>query len=53
MDEIRNPDPVLNAARQQALSALLRKWQEEGDEQEQTETAEVLCKALEETPVSI
>ncbi|MUG92490.1 hypothetical protein F7734_08475 [Scytonema sp. UIC 10036] len=53
MDEIKNPDPVLKAARQQALSELLRKWQEEGDEQEQTETAEVLRKALEEHPVSI
>jgi len=53
MDEIKNPDPVKKSVRQIALSELLRQWEEEGDEQEQTETAEILRKALEEDPVSI
>lgn len=53
MDEVKNPDPVKKAVRQIAVSELLRKWEEEGDEQEQTETAEILRKALEEDPVSI
>lgn len=53
MDEIKNPDPVKKSVRQIALSELLRQWEEEGDEQEQTETAEILRKALEEAPVSI
>ncbi|MBD2774123.1 hypothetical protein [Iningainema tapete] len=46
MDELKNPDPVVKAARQKALSELLNKWEQEGDEQEQTETAEILRKAL-------
>lgn len=53
MEDIKNPDPIVEAARQQALSDLLRKWREEGDEEEQTETAEILRQALEENPVSI
>lgn len=53
MDEIKNPDPVKKAVRQIALSELLRQWEEEGDEQEQTETAEILRQALEEDPISI
>lgn len=53
MDEIKNPDPVKKSVRQIALSELLRQWEEEGDEQEQTETAEILRKALEEDPISI
>jgi len=53
IDEIKNPDPVKKAVRHIALSELLRQWEEEGDEQEQTETAEILRKALEEDPVSI
>lgn len=53
MDEIKNSDPVKKSVRQIALSELLRQWEEEGDEQEQTETAEILRKALEEDPVSI
>lgn len=53
MDEIKNPDPVKKAVRQMALSELLRSWREEGDEQEQTETAEFLSKALDEGGVSI
>lgn len=53
MDEIKNPDPVKKAVRQMALSELLRQWEEEGDEQEQTETAEILRQALEEDSISI
>ena len=53
MDEIKNPDPVEKAARQKALSELLRSWEEEGDEHEQKETWEILRKALEDDPVSI
>ncbi len=53
MDEINNPDPEKQVARQKALSELLRKWEEEGDEQEQTETAKILRKALEENTISI
>lgn len=53
MDEIKNSDPVNKSVRQIALSELLRQWEEEGDEQEQTETAEILRKALEEDPISI
>jgi hypothetical protein len=53
MDEIKNHDPVKKTVQQIALSELLIKWEEEGDEQEQTETAEILKKALEEGGVSI
>ncbi len=51
--DLKNPDPVVKVARQKALSELLRKWEEEGDEQKQTETAEILRKALKEDPISI
>jgi hypothetical protein len=37
----------------QAALALMRHWEETGDEQEDTETWEYLQKALEENPVSI
>jgi hypothetical protein len=53
MDEIQNPDPVKKTVQQIALSELLRSWREEGDEQEQTETAEILRKALDKGGVSI
>ncbi len=53
MDEIKNPHPVKKAVKQIALSELLRKWEEDGDEAEQTETAEILCQTLEENPLSI
>ncbi|MFB2833147.1 hypothetical protein [Floridanema evergladense] len=53
MDEINNPDSEKKATRQKALSELLKKWEEEGDEQEQTETAEILRKALAENSISI
>ncbi len=50
--ELKNPDPVVEAARQTALSELLRSWTEEGDEQEQKETWEFLQKALDEDRLS-
>lgn len=53
MDEIKNPDREKKATWQKALSELLKKWEEEGDEQEQTETAEILRKALAENSISI
>ena len=46
MDEIKNPDPVKKSVQQIALSELLRQWEEEGDEQEQTETAQILQQDL-------
>jgi hypothetical protein len=48
--EINTIDPL---QQHEALSKLLQSWVDDGDEQEQTETAEVLRKALEETPVHI
>lgn len=53
MDEINNTESEKKATRQKALSELLKKWEEEGDEQEQTDTAEILCKALAENSISI
>ena len=51
--DLNNPDPVVDAARQKALSEMLRSWDEEGDEQEQKETWEILSKALDQGGVSI
>ncbi|MCW6052105.1 hypothetical protein K4039_18905 [Lyngbya sp. CCAP 1446/10] len=48
--EIKTIDPL---QQHEALSKLLQSWVDDGDEQEQTETAEVLRKALEENPVHI
>jgi hypothetical protein len=53
IDEIKNPDPVKKTVQQIALSELLRSWREEGDEQEQKETWEILSQALDEEGVSI
>ncbi len=53
MDEIKNPDSVKKTVQQIALSELLRSWREEGDEQEQKETWEILSQALDEDGVSI
>jgi hypothetical protein len=53
MDAIKNPDPVKKTVQQIALSELLRSWREEGDEQEQKETWEILSQALDEEGVSI
>lgn len=52
-EEMNNPDPVVELARQKALSEVLRSWDEEGDEQEQKETWAILSKALDEGGVSI
>ncbi|NJK72987.1 MAG: hypothetical protein HC849_31925 [Oscillatoriales cyanobacterium RU_3_3] len=52
-EELKNPDPVVELARQKALSETLRSWREDGDEQEQKETWEILSKALDEGGVSI
>ena len=51
--DLNNPDPVVDAARQKALSETLRLWDEEGDEEEQKETWEILSKALDQGGVSI
>lgn len=48
--EIKTIDPL---QQHEALSKLLQSWVDDGDEQEQTETAEVLRKALEENRVQI
>lgn len=48
MSKIKNPDPQEQAARQKALSELLRAWEEEDDEQEQKETWEQISKTIEE-----
>lgn len=49
-DEIQRIDPI---GQHEALSKLIQSWIDEGDEQEQTETAEYLRKALEEDSISI
>ena len=49
-DKIDKFDPV---KQHKSLSKLLQSWIDEGDEQEQTETAEYLRKALDEDPLSI
>lgn len=53
IDEINNPDSEKKATRQKALSELLKKWEEQGDEQEQTETSAILGKTLAENSISI
>lgn len=53
MGEINNTNPKTKVNRQKALSELFKKWEEEGDEQEQTETAEILRNVLEENSISI
>ncbi|HAG84983.1 MAG TPA: hypothetical protein DCL61_28500 [Cyanobacteria bacterium UBA12227] len=52
-DQIKNPDPIKESVKQIALRELLRSWREEGDEQEQKETWEILSKALDKGGVSI
>jgi hypothetical protein len=47
------PEIIDSLQQHEALSKLLQSWIDDGDEQEQTETAEVLRKALEENPVHI
>ena len=52
-EDLKNPNPLVAAAKQKALSELLRSWREEGDEEEQKETWEILSKALDQGGVSI
>jgi hypothetical protein len=52
MTDIKNLDSV-QAIKNQDLRELLRSWREEGDEQEQKETWEILSKALNENHISI
>jgi hypothetical protein len=47
------PETIDLLQQHEALSKLLQSWVDDGDEQEQTETAEVLRKALEENQVHI
>ncbi|BAZ17084.1 hypothetical protein NIES4071_89620 [Calothrix sp. NIES-4071] len=46
ISQLTNLDPVVKAARQQALSQLLETWASKGDEQEQKETWAILSQAL-------
>jgi hypothetical protein len=52
-EDMKNPDPVVELARQKALSEVLRSWDEDGDEQEQKETWAILSKTLDEDGISI
>ena len=46
INELTNLDPIVKAARQQALLQLLETWAEKGDEEEQKETWAILNQAL-------
>lgn len=52
-EDNERPEIIDSLQQHEALSKLLQSWIDDGDEQEQTETAEVLRKALEENPVHI
>ena len=52
-EDNEKPEIIDSLQQHEALSKLLQSWIDDGDEQEQTETAEVLRKALEENPVHI
>lgn len=52
-EDNEKPEIIDLLQQHEALSKLLQSWVDDGDEQEQTETAEVLRKALEENPVHI
>jgi hypothetical protein len=52
-EDNEKPEIIDSLQQHEALSKLLQSWVDDGDEQEQTETAEVLRKALEENPVHI
>ena len=52
-EDKEKPEIIDSLQQHEALSKLLQSWVDDGDEQEQTETAEVLRKALEENPVHI
>jgi len=52
-EDKEKPEIIDSLQQHEALIKLLQSWIDDGDEQEQTETAEVLRKALEENPVHI
>jgi hypothetical protein len=52
-EDNEKPEIIDSLRQHEALSKLLQSWVDDGDEQEQTETAEVLRKALEENSVHI
>jgi hypothetical protein len=52
-EDNEKPEIIDLLQQHEALSKLLQSWVDDGDEQEQTETAEVLRKALEENQVHI
>lgn len=52
-EDKEKPEIIDSLQQHEALSKLLQSWIDDGDEQEQTETAELLRKALEENPVHI
>ncbi|MEG5065592.1 hypothetical protein QUB33_18390 [Microcoleus sp. B3-A4] len=52
-EDNEGPQIIDSLQQHEALSKLLQSWIDDGDEQEQTETAEVLRKALEENPLHI
>ncbi|MCC3411092.1 MULTISPECIES: hypothetical protein [unclassified Microcoleus] len=52
-EDNEKPEIIDPVQQHEALSKLLQSWLDDGDEEEQTETAEVLRKALEENPVHI
>ncbi|MEA5470038.1 hypothetical protein [Spirulina sp. 06S082] len=41
-EELENPDPIIEVARQKALSDLLKEWDNDDDVEEQKETWEIL-----------
>ncbi|MEP6516010.1 hypothetical protein [Microcoleus vaginatus] len=52
-EDNEKPEIIDPLQQHEALSKLLQSWVDDGDEEEQTETAEVLRKALEENQVHI
>ena len=52
-EDNKKPEIIDSLQQHEALSKLLQSWVDDGDEEEQTETAEVLRKALVENPVHI
>ncbi|XZN90329.1 MAG: hypothetical protein ACM65M_22275 [Microcoleus sp.] len=52
-EDREKPEIIDSLQQHEALSKLLQSWVDDGDEDEQTETAEVLRKALEENQVHI
>jgi hypothetical protein len=52
-EDNEKPEIIDSLQQHEALSKLLQSWVDDGDEEEQTETAEVLRKALEENQVHI